>query len=236
MDGVPNTTFSNFVPASQLLRPDGDVSVLFLSGNGVVFGAPAESDWYRGTVAISNTSSLYTNQGDPLYMPEEAAAALGCVEQYQFCSSAGADRQCGPLGSLFDSYFGAGRQVFNLTDWEMGDNPDWASSSTTGGARLVWPYLVFMYGVPDVQALAKTLGAKSLSSQSLLYSGVQYALPANQWQLDVMYWWDVMLASMQAAYVNAARGSADPVLHAGAHHPNNSAEWNLCNSQVCHVV
>lgn len=36
---------SDFAPVPELFRPDGDLSISFLSGNGVLFDGPMDDDW-----------------------------------------------------------------------------------------------------------------------------------------------------------------------------------------------
>lgn len=44
-NGTVDASQSAFKPIPQLTRTDGDVSVLFLSGNGVFFNGPMDDDW-----------------------------------------------------------------------------------------------------------------------------------------------------------------------------------------------
>jgi hypothetical protein len=44
--GAPSAIEADFLPISQLFRPDGDFTLIFLSGNGVLFNGPMDDDWY----------------------------------------------------------------------------------------------------------------------------------------------------------------------------------------------
>jgi hypothetical protein len=65
-------------------------------------------------------------------------------------------------------------------------------------------------------------------SQTLLYNGIQWPIAKDQWKADVTYWFNIILATTQAAFVDTALGPEDrPRLP-----PVNEVERNLCNSQV----
>jgi hypothetical protein len=234
LEGAPNADLSAFIPIAPLVRPDGDVSVLFLSGNGVFFNGPMNDDWYRATVFGQNLTHFGTDPTSSTmqgYIPVEAASPLGCVEQWQWCNSAySREEGCGPLASVLDSIYGAA-PFFNLTVADLA--PDRPVSPTESGTRLIWPALITLNEANNVPEILNQLGAKSLLSQSLLTSGVQSPLPLNQWQLDVTNWFNTVLASVQTMFVDTAIGTSDPELQQAEYQPLNSQERKLCNSQVC---
>ncbi|KAI0857613.1 hypothetical protein F4860DRAFT_488914 [Xylaria cubensis] len=218
-----------FTPIPELARPDGDTTMAFLSGNGVPFGQLMDDGWYRATDFLTTISHSLASGAQPVYRPSVAASPMGCVEQWQWCNSAHPkDSGCGPLAGLSDSLYGAAA-LFNLTSEEL--DSDRPLSPEASGTRLIWPALLTL-GYPTVlPSLLGHLGAKSLASQSRLYSGVQWALPKSQWQLDVIQWWNTILASVQASFVEAAQGSSDPEFRQYTAPPLNEEEQKLCNSQ-----
>lgn len=166
-------------------------------------------------------------------MPDEAASPMACVERRQWCSSPNPeDRKCGPLASFIDSAYGAA-QFFGVTSEEL--DADRPASPTLSGSRLTW---FFLMGLTDqkLPTVIRQLGEKSLASQPLLYSGTQFPLPNNQWQLDVTNWWNIMLASTQALYVEAALGDTENGLQPYLERPINDGERTLCQSQVCYLI
>ncbi|KAK5636347.1 hypothetical protein RRF57_012059 [Xylaria bambusicola] len=224
-----------FTPIPELARPDGDTTMVFLSGNGVPFGQLMDDGWYRATDFLTTISHSLASGAQKVYRPSVAASPMGCVEQWQWCNSAyPRDSGCGPLAGQSDALYGAAR-LFNLTNEDLySDRP---LSSEASGTRLIWPALL-TFGYPTaLPSLLGHLGAKSLASQSRLYSGVQWALPNNQWQLDVIQWWNTILASVQASwlvvdsFVEAAQGSSDPEFREYIAPPLNEDEQKLCNSQ-----
>ena len=54
------TMMASFMSRKKLQRPDGDIEILSLSGNGVYFERQMADDWYRATVTsgtMTRTSS-----------------------------------------------------------------------------------------------------------------------------------------------------------------------------------
>lgn len=187
---------------------------------------------YRGTVfglnldRISGDSTLLKG-----YESAEAASPMGCLQQWQWCSTANSTNGgCGPLAGMLDSLEGA-CPYFNLQASEVeGDRPN---STTLIGTILTWPSLMSYNSVSDISQIVEKLGAKALSSQTLFSFGLQLPLPLNQWQLDVTNWWNIALAATQAQFINTAVGTTDPALKQGVLTPGNDHERLLCNSQVC---
>ncbi|KAI1291187.1 hypothetical protein F5Y03DRAFT_377422 [Xylaria venustula] len=215
-----------FIPSSSISRQDGDVSLIFLSGNGVYFfGQPMDDEWYRATApTVPIYSPNHVNAENSAYMATEAASPLGCVEQYQWCNTAyPTGSGCGPLASFIDAAYGAA-PFFNLSQEDLSNNRP--SSGLASGARLIWPFLITSYSDVSIAKVVAGLGAACLASQSTLSSGVQLPLPLNQWQIDVTKWWNISLAVLQSSFVGTALGTAPDRLP-----PLNEQEKKLCHSQ-----
>lgn len=223
----PNT--SAFYPDSTIFRSDGDITLVFLSANGVSFRQRMDDDWYRATVPGLSIDVVGSLDARTTYKTEEAASPLGCVEQWQWCNSElSRDTGCGPLASMQDAFNGA-MPLFNLTSKDL--DTERPSSTTASGTRLLWPKMV-QGQLSSLWIMLAYLGAKSLDSQSLLYDGVQYSLPLNQWQRDVTNWWNTTLAAVQGSYIDTALGTTDPMEKNSRHGPENPEEVKMCNSQV----
>ncbi|KAI0192794.1 hypothetical protein F4808DRAFT_475459 [Astrocystis sublimbata] len=188
--------FAKLIP--ELTRLDGDTTLVFLSGNGVVFSERMDDDWYRATQRAPDLYTLAGKGYHPSYIPEIASSPMGCVEQWQWCDSASPsdESHCGPLASLFDSFYGAG-PLFNVSEEEFASPPR-PSSPDKSKARFLWPAQILQQNPTILAQLIGFLGAKSLKSQAQLLN-VQWPIPRNQWQLDVTWWWHTILASVQAS-------------------------------------
>ncbi|KAI0410724.1 hypothetical protein F5X98DRAFT_368625 [Xylaria grammica] len=216
-----------FMPAPELQVPDGDLSLVFLSGYGVGFIEPLDDAWYRATTAWGYATDSLSTGNFTVYVPREAASPMACVEKWQWCNLAYPSMSgCGPLSGKIDAMYGAA-PFFNLTpsDFEA-DDP---SRFSNAWKRPIWSVVSILGNSVGVQELI-TLGAKSLASQDRLYNGIQSPLPDDQWQLDVKHWFNMILSSMQSSFVDKALG-----FPAGADVPRvlpkNTVEREVCNSQ-----
>ncbi|KAI0456529.1 hypothetical protein F5B21DRAFT_522677 [Xylaria acuta] len=218
-----------FTPIPELARSDGDTTMVFLSGNGVPFSQLMDDGWYRATDLLTTIINSFASGSQKVYRPSVAASPMGCVEQWQWCNSAyPRDRGCGPLAGSADALYGAAT-LFNLTGEELYLERPFSPGSL--GTRLIWPYLL-IYGYPTaLPQLLGHLGTKSLASQSRFYSGVQWPLPNNQWQLDVIQWWNTILASVQASWLVVKSSISDAQFREYTTPPHNEEEQKLCNSQ-----
>ncbi|KAI0469247.1 hypothetical protein F4859DRAFT_523049 [Xylaria cf. heliscus] len=230
-NGTTREDDSAFKPRPELIQAGGDVNIVFLSGNGVLFSGPMNGTWYRATTPDTQiTSTGFTGfvQG---YIPDEAASPMGCVDQYQWCNNAyPGESGCGPLASLLDSIYGAA-PLFNLT---ADLDPSSTTISAEPGARFIWSAM--MLAEADGVSLASilfTLGSGALASRGSLFGGVQYPLPEDQWQLDVTSWWNTMLALIQEVFVTVALGpkSINPDFELFQIKPTAPYEQKFCNSQ-----
>ncbi|KAI0556170.1 hypothetical protein F4679DRAFT_569758 [Xylaria curta] len=213
------------VPIAELDRVDGDIIIVFLSGNGVLFREALDDDWYQATVPVSLDDSKDGNESTFRYRPLNAASPMGCVQQMQWCNSAyPRDRGCGPLAGTYDAFLGAA-PLFNLTSDEVdAANSSRPFSSKASGARLIWPALAIL-GSPasSLDLVIANLGSRSLISQLLITNGVQWPIPINQWQDDVKHWWETALASVQATFAKMTMTSFSV--------PLTNEEVKMCQSQ-----
>ena len=254
----------DFLADDDLFRPDGDVYILFLSGNGVGFLENTTDDWYQATspwpaVRIGLTIA---NGSRSLYRPNEAASPLGCVDRWQFCNPAlpalpedgdDGDQRCTPLYSFSDAVTAA-LPLFNgdPPQQKNGDGDDGATTTTssgsegrgggdeekekvTGSTRFDW-FIRIVNNAARGTGIPMNLGAKMLASQHRLQSGIQEPIPANQWQLDVTRWWASVCASMQQVFLDAAYGPADPGLERYKSLPATAEQRDMCSNQVRRLV
>ncbi|KAK7949284.1 uncharacterized protein PG986_010170 [Apiospora aurea] len=181
----------SFVPDRTIEATDGDIVLVFLSGNGVLFPQKSNDAWYRATRRMGTLRSQNGAGSGDIYITAEAASPLGCVQQYQWCNpELTIPRGCGPLAGWLDATAGAA-PLFNLTV----DN--------SGALRIPPQVLNEKYGIYDI---VQTFGARALASQTSLSAGVQLSLSERQWQVDVTNWWNMSLAFHQAAFVDTASG------------------------------
>ncbi|GAW18725.1 hypothetical protein ANO14919_082060 [Xylariales sp. No.14919] len=227
-DEQVDTRTSNFRPIEPMLRKDADINISFLSSNGVIYSLASDDQWYRVSPSPVDFPMANANESDtiPVYLPLEPASPLGCIQHYQFCH--GDTQHCGPLASLLDAIGGAA-SFFNSTA-----NDSKIIDGGTPGAGL-FQYVLSVFRdieYPALYAIPDTLGAASLTSRKNLFDSVQGQLDSNQWQMDVTYWWNIYMASLQQSFLNVAYVSpqASSVLRLRSSFPSAFAR-NLCNNQ-----
>ncbi|ROW07011.1 hypothetical protein VPNG_06668 [Cytospora leucostoma] len=223
-NGTTWAEYSSFTPNENIYRPDADIYLIFLSGNGVKFRKPNEDPWYRGFVP----DGIRYLGNDPqrhavVYRPDEAASPMGCIQQYQYCN---ADRQCGELASFTDS-IAKSAPLFNFTLEAV-----WGNANYSGpvASHFSW-FQDIIYTAYGLGTLLDTLGILSLMSRQSLVQGGWEHLPNNQWQIDITHWWATLLASSQAAFVNVAHGPTEPSVLAYTKYPQNSYMKEMCDNQ-----
>lgn len=230
---------SLYLPIPALQRSDGDVTIIYLAGDGVIFGESSEDEWYRpfvpGTRGVEYTTNTNTtNNGSiPYYLPEEPSSPLGCVQQFQFCNSAQPDSSnCGPLASFLDASYGAG-PLFGTSLEEILNGDPMTPLGSRAAILLSWLATIMSTNPGTVGSLINILGAKSLASQSRQYKGMQFGIASNQWQIDVTNWFDTLLALQQASHITAVVGPGDALVDTGIWVlPKDASHQVLCNSQV----
>lgn len=217
-----------FTPDSRLFRPDADLSLIFLSGNGVAFYEPTNDPWYRGSVPwleVKNEEDNVPGQWKrTVYRPDEAASPMGCIQQYQYCNS---KHKCGQLASFYDAVTTAA-PFFDTPIEAFGG---YAQTSGQTSSHFSW-FETIIYSSYQLLALLNGLGSASLASRRNFQLGYVWKIPSNQWKLDVMHWWTTLLAAKQAAFVIAAHGPMDPLLHQNMILPENEFMQQLCRNQV----
>ncbi|KAI1321391.1 hypothetical protein F5Y16DRAFT_405271 [Xylariaceae sp. FL0255] len=204
-DGVFDAGESDFAPIDALFRKDADIQVVSLSGNGVLFSEPSDDLWYnlsKTPISFSNLARDSTFDSLPIYLPRAPASILGCTSQHQFCHASGSGG-CGPLAGFHDAV-AAAAPLFNTTQAQIAN----MSANTEEGARFT--YLVSpLLNANSPTDILHTLGPEALSSQTTLSRSLQGTISSDQWQQDVIHWWDILMAYAQGAYLESAYGPSD---------------------------
>ncbi|KAK5655220.1 hypothetical protein OQA88_6119 [Cercophora sp. LCS_1] len=207
-------------------RNDSEILLFFLSSNALDFNTKTEDPWYNA-VRARNVSTFLTDsstnttvvQNYTLYQQSEPASPLGCRLQDQYCNpNKPLDVGCSPLGTIFDPIMRAMKPFDEDVEGLL--------------ARVGW----FTYVIGDMVAfhhVPNVLGSHALLSRRRITSdGVQGNLPNNQWMLDMQYWLQINLASMQEAAIIIATGPSSPgQAPLFTVKPKRAAERAMCRSQ-----
>ncbi|KAI1361337.1 hypothetical protein F5Y08DRAFT_347954 [Xylaria arbuscula] len=237
-----SAAYGDFYPDPDLQRPDADISIYFLFGNGVVTSAPVDDPWYRSNVPATQYSvygkrlNTRYQQRVEIFQPAEAASPLGCALQWQICKGpSGLSSTCGSLTSYTDTFEGA-LTSFGV-GWELFQNANTlkqiadAYASDEEASRYLW-MLMALHSYPQMFSdTIGILGFQSLASRRSLVNGIQGPLPNDQWKVDVSNWWNISLAALQASMVDTANGIYDPALMKIKINATNPGQKAMCRNQ-----
>jgi hypothetical protein len=219
---------STFEARPELFRTDGDITLVFLSANGITFTKPTKDPWYAVSDVPGSTLVYVDDINEPekgsqtdLYYSTEPASPLACLEQFQYCNpNLPEETSCTRLGSRYDAASEARQRVFNVSEPEL--------------TRFIWIMRALTLTSANVIQLVSDLGPQSLSSRHGLSDSAQGPIPDNQWQLDVAQWFSIILATIQNAAVAAALGPPSEELEKWTMRPNSTEEYKVCKNQVSH--
>ncbi|KAI0552680.1 hypothetical protein F4679DRAFT_533495 [Xylaria curta] len=205
-----------FEPIPELTVTDADLKLLFLAGNGIYFTNITNDPWYKATTPGPISHPLVANESSAIqvYRQDNPGSPMGCAHRSQYCRAGpSGESVCTDLTGELDLYYSVlsvfdDEQAFNRVNWfqTMVDASWWLED---------------IVGRGDV----------NLAAQYRVRSGVQGPLPDDQWQLEVQYWFSIMLASMQRTFVDTATGPSDVNLKQYRVPPANADEQNLCVNQ-----
>ncbi|KAL9116076.1 MAG: hypothetical protein Q9227_000445 [Pyrenula ochraceoflavens] len=203
---------SSFTPVQELAQNDADITLVFLSANGVKFTDKVDDAWYAAHHSFNDTPLSLTPSSDSTlhYLADEPASVLGCTEQYQICDPTLPPGQgCSPL-----------RSGANLIDF------DHTAPQTKRDWAIYWTV-----GYQGLQTVIKELQSTSLTARFGLEQGLQPTLPANQWQLEVENWHNILLSTLQGDSVETAIGPANrEMLRYFWTRPSNDIERFICKN------
>ncbi|KAH7304338.1 hypothetical protein B0I35DRAFT_465311, partial [Stachybotrys elegans] len=229
-DNKPYEGANNLIPIRHLLTPNSDLSILFLSGNGILYMENFDDDWYRGTQLFGNATDGQSII--PIYMPQEAASPLVCTHQYQFCNLAKpGESGCGPLAGSIDAVERAS-PLFNATIEEIDSYT--APIGNADAVRFWHLWMISRVNVIDPQEIISVLGSNILTSLNSLLTGYQLAPTVDQsrqWQSDVENWFATLMAVLQAAFAFAPLGPDPSRIMETDYADANPTVDKLCKSQ-----
>ncbi|OIW34366.1 hypothetical protein CONLIGDRAFT_688166 [Coniochaeta ligniaria NRRL 30616] len=219
-----------FYDASSVYKPidelagdwSGDLGICFLSSNAITFeGVPVEDPWYKTGTRLNATADNLPLPGGStnvsVWVWDQPSHPLACRMSMQACNpNLPEGQQCSPLGGINDfvanamSLYTEGTPGYELTKWLL--------------------EAVFVNaGMMDVPG---TLNAEALLSRKTLIQGMQGPLPDNQWQLEVEFWHNTIVALWQLLFVEAVRGPpSGGIYDTWSSEPETDMERLLCRSQ-----
>ncbi|KAL9619578.1 MAG: hypothetical protein Q9160_005854 [Pyrenula sp. 1 TL-2023] len=210
-NGSFSSTLSNFYPINELFDGDGDVGLIFLSANDIIYPQVVNDPWYSAHQEITQDAAFGPNAST--YLADEPTSVLGCKMQYQMCDLQ--SEKCSQLKGLQDT-----NSILPLPSTKMNETMSW-----------VWGFN------PTLMDVLSTLKVSSLTSRFSLEESVGGPLPDYQWQLDVENWHNIILASFQDLAVTFARGPEDAdILKYFWERPETEVQKYLCKNQASELI
>ncbi|KAI1759146.1 hypothetical protein GGR53DRAFT_527966 [Hypoxylon sp. FL1150] len=203
----------------ELAASGGDIALISLSANGVLFVEKVLDPWYQAThtqasdfTYIGATNGTSKGSGK-FYLQDQPGSPLACTEKWQWCLPlASGGRYCTRLGPLNDVYEDASTNSFGPSTTEL---VDWIFSQIE----------ISHSAAPNI------MGVQALLSRKKLDEGYQGSLPDNQWQMDVEYWFQISMAAYQKVFVDTAAGPLPSMPEDFVKRPANDVQTKLCNNQ-----
>lgn len=205
-----NHTENTWQPDKAVLRDDGDVSLMFLSANDILYYGEVKDPIFAATSPIR--SVMDNGKNVTLYTSDYFVNPLGCVDQHQFCNPA--NQKCTKLDS-YDSAVRSAQADLEYNSMQYG-------TVSTLSLNLYLSIMSQSIGGRGSAAL------RALEMVSGLFSG---PLPADQWKTEVEYWFTTGLAKVQKGFVEYAKGPTNVLENTYISKPFDSASHQLCNSQ-----
>lgn len=211
-NGIIDPEISDFIPIDEITPTDSDLDLYFLSANNIKYARKVNDPWYAAHRYFTRVHGVNVSGTIPTYMADEAASVLGCSVRIQLCDlGLPSDRRCTKLASNADTFrpnLSLGERALNMSSW------------VTSSAYVT-------------RSVVANLRASSLTSRYTMYGSSQALLPDNQWQMDVEYWHNIALASLQRSVVTSAAGPQDAdVANKLWRRPESEQERYFCNNQV----
>ena len=220
-EGGPSTQdLLGFTPIPQLKRPNADTFLIFLSTHGFGFQGEVDDLWYSAhNLWGTPMSSLGTPEAS-LYLSDEPASTLACTQQVEFCNpNKPKNEACEPMGGYVKSI----QHIDSFWNEAQLEALNWTTILMAGG-----------YLTPN--ALVGFAGSSVLVGRYSTNGNMVGPLPNNQWQLEVEHLVASTLASLQATFVSAAKGTTRKELRQFRFTPETSMAKRTCSNQVCYLL
>lgn len=213
MDGsYPNSTAGDngdallWQPVEPLTTTNGELSIMFLIQNNVIYREPCDDPWFAARLNYTNALTVY--------MPDVWVSPMACSQQYQICNPHGSSsRRCTGF----------------VARWDLADA---IASRLDLGLNQVYVAIRFIniINMGLLRGLIRTRKQNALRAQDSVVDLVQYYLPPDQWMREVSGWFDTTLALIQQLTLEYATG---PAHNASVVRPEaDTYEETMCWNQI----
>jgi hypothetical protein len=179
----------------KLVVPDTWTTLLFLVASGMVYVNKTDDPWFSAHRQVDYSRTNLTEDSAGPFLADEPATVLGCTSSRLFCNpNVSSDSGC--------------MNALGASDLELLSNftriwPDANDQATLLPLALI----LHQFDAQDIGALYQARAVSNLLARFTIAANAQRkALPVNQWQLEMEFVSQAMLAAMQHYMLDYARG------------------------------
>ncbi|KAF2670751.1 hypothetical protein BT63DRAFT_453115 [Microthyrium microscopicum] len=215
---LPNGSFSNqgnFKPISAVKPSHGDVYLIFLSTNDVMNFAPVKDPWFSATTFTNY--SLGSGSPQHVYVRDDVARVLGCVESYQMCKPGlNGNNTCSPLTSVDNL-----SPVYFDKIWTDPDEQAYVRKTSEGLRSMI----------TGLETTIQYFGSAALKAHFMMFQNEVISMPENQWELEVEGWFQTYLADVQRIVLDLSSGLSGKDTSWIVKPPNGTMDHQICSNQ-----
>ncbi|KAF2726818.1 hypothetical protein EJ04DRAFT_582442 [Polyplosphaeria fusca] len=208
----------SYRPVPQLLVPETDTILLFLSAPDISFLSKVDDPWFSAhQIGKSFRGGDEGQEQGGTFDQDTPVSTLGCTRQVQYCRASNEpdDQRCEPLRGLRGTI---------SRDIKLGKNEHQQEIFDTLMALLDVNYVPIEY-------LVAALGSQVLLAKSSLSQAQQGALPSNQWQLEIENLISANLAGFQGQLIDAAKGPRTAGIAKVWSYAESPVQKQICSNQ-----
>ncbi|KAI0416096.1 hypothetical protein F5X98DRAFT_388372 [Xylaria grammica] len=202
---------SSWLPIPELNSTQGDGTIFFISSNSLLFVEPCDDP-----VFSAHIPQQLVNDNTTMYVGDNPAGVLSCLEQYQVCSVE--SNVCSIVGSSGDVHLEVTEKM-SLTPMQVGT----ADMIAFVLDRLGHINYVTTKSIPYLAATQRAIRR------------IQLALPRNQWQVETQFWHSGTMSLIQYGILQYMIGPDDEALQEYVTAPESREQQALCKRQRVHI-
>jgi len=222
---------SPWTPIPDFNRTDADVSVHFLNANDIRYMGPSHDPWFSANRVLDFSLNTPIFGTIPMIKAESWVSTMVCADQYILCNPS--TSVCTPPGGLLS---------LNELVWINNSLELNAAQRSTAGR------VIGALAESSTFGSVETLGPAALWANNEVAGVISPALPDNQWQTEVLGWFQTSLANVQwllvefassAAGLNPSASASVPSARRVIDPPNEAKGWayqDQCTNQLVQAV
>ncbi|KAK5994258.1 hypothetical protein PT974_04730 [Cladobotryum mycophilum] len=204
--------FRNWSPLPDFSRTDADISVFFLSQFQIAYGSATYDPWFSAT-----TPNIHI--GGDVYQADRTIGTMGCVTQWMICNPA--------LGLCTPA-----TKIMELRNQSIGSVNGQNGLSLNPAQKTTAERIIRSMEQSSPALQLQQLGIRGLYAEEFLSLGSIDGLPNNQWQSEVLGWFQTTLAIIQQSTVSYSFKTLEPDIDPSGYYILEDAHSKGCRDQL----